>query len=44
MTQYKVAIDPEALQDIQSATDWYNEQQRGLGSRFQKQVKAQINS
>ncbi|MBW8048914.1 MAG: type II toxin-antitoxin system RelE/ParE family toxin [Cytophagales bacterium] len=30
--------------DIQEATDWYNEQVPGCGSRFQKQVKFQINS
>lgn len=44
MIRYKVFIDPEALHDIQQATDWYNKQLAGLGSRFQKQVKAQINS
>ena len=32
------------MQDIQFATDWYNEQLVGLDSRFQKQVKIQINS
>lgn len=30
--------------DIQGAADWYNKQVTGLGSRFQKQVKQQINS
>ena len=44
MASYRILIDPEAFQDIQDATDWYNEQLKGLGSRFQKQVKAQINS
>jgi mRNA-degrading endonuclease RelE of RelBE toxin-antitoxin system len=44
MTGYKISIDPEALQDIQDATDWYNEQLAGLGSHFQKQVKKQITS
>lgn len=44
MKQYKIQIDIEALQDIQDATDWYNLQQEGLGNRFQKQVKSQINS
>lgn len=39
---YKVQIDEEALLDIQLATDWYNEQLPGLGTRFQKQIKAQI--
>jgi plasmid stabilization system protein ParE len=44
MMKYKILIDEEALSDIQEATEWYNEQTEGLGSRFQKQVKSQINS
>ena len=44
MKQYKIQIDKDALQDIQNATDWYNEASKGLGTRFQKQVKAQINT
>jgi hypothetical protein len=43
MTKYTLKIDPDALQDIQETTDWYNRQSQGLGSRFQKQVKLQIN-
>jgi plasmid stabilization system protein ParE len=41
---YKLQIDEEALLDIQEITDWYNKQQQGVGSRFQKQIKLQINS
>ncbi|MBS1978689.1 MAG: type II toxin-antitoxin system RelE/ParE family toxin [Bacteroidetes bacterium] len=44
MRAYRISIDPEALQDIQDATDWYNEQLKGLGGYFLKQVKSQINS
>jgi hypothetical protein len=44
MKKYKIQIDEEALQDIQSAINWYNEQSEGLGSRFLKQIKLQINS
>lgn len=44
MNSFKLFIDEEALQDIQNVTDWYNEQVHGLGSRFQKQTKSQINS
>lgn len=44
MNTYKLKIDEEALQDIQKVTDWYNEQLQGLGTRFQKQVKTQINA
>jgi len=43
MKKYKVVIDADALQDIQEATDWYNEQSYGLGIRFQEQVKLHIN-
>ena len=39
---YSLQIDEEALLDIQLATDCYNEQLPGLGTRFQKQVKVQI--
>jgi plasmid stabilization system protein ParE len=44
MRSFKLAIDPEALTDIQEATDWYNKQLSGLGTRFQRQVKNQINA
>jgi hypothetical protein len=42
MKTYKLSIDDDALQDIQNATDWYNEQLYGLGKRFQKQATSQI--
>ncbi len=44
MNKYKVKIEPEALADIQEITDWYNEQQKGLGGRFQKSAVKHINS
>ena len=44
MSQFKIKIDEEALQDILEITYWYNNQLKGLGSRFQKQVKSQINA
>ncbi|MBS4014250.1 MAG: type II toxin-antitoxin system RelE/ParE family toxin [Bacteroidetes bacterium] len=44
MKKYSVKIEAEALSDIQSITDWYNEAQAGLGKRFQKTVITQINS
>ena len=44
MTRYKIKIGPEALKDIQEATNWYNKQLQGLGSCFQKQVIVQIRS
>jgi len=39
---YKIKVFPEALTDIQNASDWYNEQSYGLGTRFQKQVIKQV--
>jgi hypothetical protein len=44
MPDYVIKIAPEALKDIQQATDWYNEQLQGLGKRFQKQTIRQINN
>jgi len=44
MAGYKIHVQAFALQDIQEATDWYNEQAKGLGSRFQKQAKQQIDA
>jgi plasmid stabilization system protein ParE len=44
MKKYSVKIEAEALSDIQSITDWYNETQAGLGKRFQETVINQINS
>jgi len=42
MSSYKIKVFPEALTDIQKATNWYNEQSYGLGTRFKKQVIKQI--
>lgn len=39
MQSYKILIDIDALKDIQEATDWYNLARKGLGTRFEKQVK-----
>jgi mRNA-degrading endonuclease RelE of RelBE toxin-antitoxin system len=44
MAKYKILVELDALQDIQEATDWYNEQLKGLGSKFQKQVVTRVNS
>jgi plasmid stabilization system protein ParE len=43
MKPYKVRISPDALLDIQEATNWYNEQVPKLGTRFQDDTKNQIN-
>lgn len=44
MAGMKIKISRWALQDIQEATDWYNQQVPGLGKRFQNQVKKQMAS
>lgn len=40
---FKIRIDPEALDDILESATWYDQQSSGLGARFKKQVKSQIN-
>ncbi len=44
MKKYSMKIEPEALADIREITDWYNEQQAGLGKQFQNTAIKQINS
>lgn len=44
MKKYKVKIEPDALLDIQEITDWYSNQQLGLGKRFQNSTIKQIDS
>lgn len=43
MKKYKIKIDPDAKEDVQQITDWYNQTQAGQGERFQKAVVSQIN-
>jgi len=43
MPDYKIRIHSEAFDDLQKATEWYEDQLAGLGSRFEKQVVKQIN-
>jgi len=44
MKKYIIAIEPNALSDIQEVTDWYNKKQDGLGTRFQKTTLQLINN
>ncbi len=44
MKRFKIKIEPEALSDIREIINWYNQQQAGLGARFQKAAIRQINS
>jgi len=39
---YKIVIDRRAAHDIIRARDYYNEQQKGLGKRFAKEVDKRI--
>ena len=41
---YKIKIDQDALLDLQEIIEWYNQQAQGLGARFFKQTKSQINT
>ena len=43
MPEYKIRIHSDAIDDLQKATKWYEDQVDGLGSRFEKQVVKQIN-
>lgn len=36
VNEYKVKISKSALSDIQKTTNWYENKQFGLGSRFKK--------
>jgi hypothetical protein len=38
MPTYKIRIEERALLDIQQAFDYYDEQQKGLGIRFNQSV------
>jgi plasmid stabilization system protein ParE len=42
MPEYKIRIHSEAMDDLQEAIEWYEDQMSGLGSRFKKQVVKQI--
>jgi toxin ParE1/3/4 len=41
---FEVEIDPIALQDIQGAIDYYDEQQIGLGEKFEKSVTQHLHT
>ncbi len=44
MKKYKVKIELDALEDIQQITNWYNNQQKELGKRFQSTAIKQIDT
>jgi plasmid stabilization system protein ParE len=37
--EFTIEIEPEALDDIQKAIDYYNSQKTGLGKRFYKKIE-----
>jgi plasmid stabilization system protein ParE len=39
---YKAIILPLAKEDIKEAANWYNDQKKGLGKRFTKEVRSKI--
>lgn len=39
---FKIKFEPEAKEDVQSAIDWYNEQKKGLGKKFLKEVQKSV--
>ena len=41
---FEIIYNPEVQNDIQSAVDWYNKQQAGLGKRFLSATKKHLNS
>jgi len=43
MKKFRIKIDPQAIADIQSISEWYDLQQAMLGKRFQDTSIKQIN-
>ena len=39
---YTLFIDPRAIQDVQEAIDYYDEQQAGLGKRFESALNKRL--
>jgi toxin ParE1/3/4 len=40
--KYNLFLDPRAIDDIQSAIDYYNDQSNGLGEKFEKHLNTYI--
>lgn len=43
MNDFKIKIEPEALDDIQQGINWYKNQKTGLGRRFHQEVNSLFN-
>lgn len=39
---YSILLDPRAVQEIREAMDYYNEQQAGLGQRFETELNKHL--
>jgi plasmid stabilization system protein ParE len=42
MAFYRLKFTPEAVRDIKSASDYYEDCQKGLGKRFRSEVKSKL--
>lgn len=40
--KFQLLLDPRAIEDIQNAIDYYNEQSQGLGEKFEKYLNKYI--
>jgi hypothetical protein len=41
---FNVVIDPGVLEDIQQAMNFYNKQEKGLGSKFESELNKHLNA
>ena len=42
MKNFRLSFSPAAIAHIIKIADWYNEQSKGLGSRFKKSLKTEL--
>jgi plasmid stabilization system protein ParE len=43
-SKFKILITPEAVSDVENASDWYELHAKGLGKRFYKEIKFHLKS
>lgn len=41
--QYEIVLQPEALDDIEIGFEWYEEQRKGLGDSFLREINTCLN-
>ncbi|HEY4149320.1 MAG TPA: type II toxin-antitoxin system RelE/ParE family toxin, partial [Chitinophagaceae bacterium] len=44
MKKYKLFFTPEAIQETKDVVTWYEEQQKGLGRRFKRLLKKELDT